>query len=125
MKARETALKLKRFEMEERARKVSDLEQMIREFEHMAAELDRQVQSEEDRTGVKDRTHFAYSTLAKAAALRRDNLRASVANLQCKLEVAAREMDSAWADLDRNVPEPQRDFERLDQSGRSAGAALR
>ncbi len=113
MKSRETSFRLKRFEAEEKRRKVADLELMIREFEHMASELDRQVQSEEDRTGIKDRGHFAYSTLAKAAAQRRDNLRASVNNLQMKLESAVRERDDACADLDRsNAPEGQREIDR-------------
>ena len=31
-----------------------------------------------DRTGVRDETHFAYSTFARAAAQRRNNLLASV-----------------------------------------------
>lgn len=112
MKSRESSFRLKRFEVEEKRRKVADIELMIREFEYMATELDRQVQSEEDRTGIKDRGHFAYSTLAKAAAQRRDNLRASVTNLQVKLESAVRERDDATADLDRNVPEAQRDMSR-------------
>ena len=51
MKARESALRLKRFEADEKARKVADLEHMIREFENMAADLDRQIKAEEDRTG--------------------------------------------------------------------------
>ena len=112
MKSRESSFRLKRFEVEEKRRKVADIELMIREFEYMATELDRQVQSEEDRTGIKDRGHFAYSTLAKAAAQRRDNLRSSVSNLQIKLESAVRERDDATADFDRNVPEPQRDMTR-------------
>ena len=74
MKARESALKLKRFEADEKGRKVQELEHMIREFETMASDLDRQIQAEEDRTGVKDQTHFAYSTFAKSAAQRRNNL---------------------------------------------------
>ncbi len=113
MKSRETSFRLKRFEVEEKRRKVADIELMIREFEHMASELDRQVQSEEDRTGIKDRGHFAYSTLAKAAAQRRDNLRASVSNLQIKLESAVRERDDACADFDRNAPEAQREIDRM------------
>jgi len=113
MKSRETSFRVKRFEAEEKRRKVADLEHMIREFEHMVGELERQVQSEEDRTGVKDRAHFAYSTLAKSAAERRDNLRASISNLQIKLEVAVRERDDACADLDKTVPEAQRDLDRL------------
>ncbi len=58
MKARETALKLKRFETDEKARKVADLEHMIREFETIASDLDRQIQAEEDRTGIKDHQAF-------------------------------------------------------------------
>jgi flagellar protein FliJ len=123
MKSRENAFRLKRFEAEDKRRKVAALEQMIREFEHMAAELDRQVQSEEDRTGVKDRSHFAYSTLAKAAAQRRDNLRTSVTNLQSKLEVAMRERNDLCADLDASPPAEQqsREFGRL-HSDHQAGA---
>ena len=67
MKARESALRLKRFEADEMARKVADLEHMIREFEGMASDLDRQIRAEEERTGVKDPAHFAYSTFAKSA----------------------------------------------------------
>jgi hypothetical protein len=125
MKPRDAAFRLKRFEAEGIRRKVAALEQMIREFQQMAAELDRQVQFEEDRTGVRDRSHFAYSTLAKAAAQRRDNLRASVANLKLTLEDAAREMNIATADLDKVVVEPQqREFERLKKVGSPTGAAL-
>ena len=93
MKARESALTLKRFEADEKARKVADLEQMIRAFENMAAALDRQINAEEDRTGIKDPAHFAYSTFAKSASLRRDNLRTSADGLRAKLEAAQRERD--------------------------------
>ena len=54
----------------------------------MAADLERQVRIEEDRTGVRDRSHFSYSTLAEAAAQRRDNLRQSVQVLREKLAAA-------------------------------------
>ena len=74
MKSREAAARLKRFEADEKARKVAELEHMIREFEGMASDLDRQVIAEEERTGVKDPAHFAYSTFARSASQRRDNL---------------------------------------------------
>lgn len=113
MKSREISFRIKRFAAEEKRRKVADIEHMIREFEHMAFELDRQVQSEEERTGIRDKSHFAYSTLAKSAAQRRDNLRASIADLQMRLEIAIRERDDACADLDRLAPEAQRDLDRM------------
>lgn len=103
MKARESALKLKRFEADEKGRKVQDLEQMIREFETMASDLERQVQAEEERTGIKDQAHFAYSTFAKSAAQRRNNLIASTGELVQRLEAARREHEEALAQLARFV----------------------
>lgn len=99
MRSREAALRSKRFEAEEKARKVLGLEQMIREFEQMASDLDRQVRAEEERTGITDRSHFAYSTFAKAANLRRENLLASIAGLRAKLSDAVRERDEAQAEV--------------------------
>ena len=99
MRSREAALRSKRFEAQEKARKVQGLEHMIREFEQIAGDLERQVQSEEDRTGVKDRSHFAYSTYAKAAIQRRDKLIASIDDLKVKLDDAVRERDEAEAEM--------------------------
>ena len=99
MRSRESALRLKRFEVQEKTRKVQGLEHMIREFEQIASDLERQVQAEEDRTGVKDRTHFAYSTYAKAANQRRDKLVASIDDLKVKLDDALRERDEAEAEV--------------------------
>jgi flagellar protein FliJ len=122
MKSRESNLRLKRFEADEKARKVADLQHMVREFETMAADLDRQIQSEEDRTGIKDVTHFAYSTFAKAAAQRRANLKASVEDLATKLEAALRERDAAAADLQAaSVPDP-RENDRHRRNGHMGAA---
>lgn len=126
MKARETALRLKRFEMDEKARKVADLEQMIREFEAIAADLDRQIQAEEERTGIKDARHFAYSTFAKSAAQRRDNLRASIAELRVRLEAAQRDFDEAKQQLARVTADAPREIVRSRRRHeRAAGLALR
>ena len=106
MNSRERALKLKRYEFDEKVRKAADLEHMIRELEGMAADLDYQIRVEEDRTGIKDPQHFAYSTFAKSASVRRDNLRASVAALRVKLEAALRERDEAAEEVEayENIP---------------------
>ncbi|WP_295558621.1 flagellar export protein FliJ [uncultured Hyphomicrobium sp.] len=126
MKARETALRLKRFELDERARKVTDLEQMIREFENIATDLDRQIHAEEDRTGVKDAKHFAYSTFAKSAALRRDNLRASIAELRLKHEAAQQDFEAAKQQLERAASDQPREVTRpRRRHERPTGLALR
>jgi septation ring formation regulator EzrA len=102
MKPRDTTVRLQRFEADEKSRKVADLELMIRDFEQMASDLERQIRAEEDRTGVRDAKHFAYSTFAKSAAQRREKLLSSAADLKTKLESAMRERDEAMDRLARN-----------------------
>ena len=126
MKARESALRLKRFEADEKARKVADLEHMIREFENMAADLDRQIKAEEHRTGIKDPAHFAYSTFAKSASQRRDNLRTSADGLKAKLEGAQRERDEALEQVSRaDTPETRAELRNRRRPDRASTAILR
>jgi flagellar export protein FliJ len=106
------ALRIKRFEAAEKARKVASLETMIRDFEHMAADLARQIAAEEERTNIKDTAHFAYSTFAKAASQRRSNLLTSVADLREQLDVARREHDEAALELRKLEPVEPRDLDR-------------
>jgi len=97
MMSRDDAVRLNRFEADEKTRQVSELEYMIREFDQLASDLELQVQIEEARTGIKDPRHFRYSTYAMSAAYRRDNLRASVTDLRERLQTAIRERDGALA----------------------------
>ncbi len=94
-------MRIKRHEVDEKNRKVEDLERIIREFDSMALDLERQIQAEEDRTGIRDRNHFSYSTFARAAAQRRDNLRTSTDGLREKLAAAVRERDDSADELAR------------------------
>ena len=94
-------MRLKRREVEEKSRKVEDLQRIIREFDQTAADLEREIQIEEDRTGVRDRSHFSYSTFAQAAAQRRDNLRQSTEWLREKLAAAVRERDDTMEQFSR------------------------
>ena len=109
MKPRDSALRAKRFEAAEKARKVASLEAMIRDFETMASELSRQISVEEERTGVKDVAHFAYSTFAKAAAQRRSNLLTSVAELKLQLEAARHDHEESASELTKLEPSDDRD----------------
>jgi hypothetical protein len=109
MKPRDSTVKAKRFEVAERARKIASLEGTIRDFELMASDLARQIANEEDRTGIRDQAHFAYSTFAKAAAQRRANLLTSVADLKAKLELARRDHEDALLALKRLEPAEERD----------------
>ena len=125
MKARESALRLKRFAADEKARKVADLEHMIREFDGMANDLDRQIKAEEERTGVRDPSHFNYSTFAKSASQRRDNLRASADGLKAKLEAALRERDEAVEQAERADTASHDQLRNRRRADRAAATALR
>jgi flagellar protein FliJ len=111
MKPRDSALRAKRFDAAEKARKVASLELMIREFETMVSDLSRQISAEEERTGVRDTSHFAYSTFAKSADQRRSNLATSLADLKAKLDAARRDHEDAVSEL--RTLEPVEDRDRL------------
>ncbi len=75
MKSRDTLIRLRRFQVDEKRRRVTQIEMMKADFTRMAMELDREVAHEESRAGITDPAHFAYPTYARAAATRRDNMR--------------------------------------------------
>lgn len=90
--SRENLVRLKLFNLNHKRRRVAQLDGMIAEFERMAVELDAQIISEETKAGISDQSHFAYPTFAKAARLRRDNLRTSQMELAQERDQAAREL---------------------------------
>ncbi len=99
MKSRDTSIRLKRFQLEEKRRRVRQIEQMVAEFGRMSGELDREIASEEKRAGIADPRHFAYPTYARAASVRRDNLKSSIAELTAQLEEARAAQDVAQDEL--------------------------
>jgi flagellar FliJ protein len=99
MKSRETLIRLKKFQVDERRRKVAQIEGMIAEFERMAGDLDREIKSEQDRAGIHDPGHFAYPTYAKAAMQRRENLQRSADDLKIQLEAATAALAEAFEEM--------------------------
>jgi flagellar export protein FliJ len=99
MKSRETLIRLKRFQVDEKRRQVAQIEAMMAEFERMAAELDREILAEQERAGISDVAHYAYPTYARAAMQRRDNLQRSADELQDQLAEAQAELGEAFEEL--------------------------
>jgi flagellar FliJ protein len=99
MKSRDTLVRLKRFQVEEKRRRLAQIEMMIAEFNRMAGELDREIAAEEQKSGVKDTAHYAYSTYARAARGRRDNLLHSADELKGQLEEARVLLEQASDEL--------------------------
>ena len=102
MKSNDTLLKLRRFEMNEKQQQVSEIEVMIGDFKRMADDLSHQIKVEEESCGVRDVNHFSYPTYAKAARQRRDNLLASIAALEAKLEEAKAQLLEAQEELKKS-----------------------
>lgn len=102
MKSRETLIRLRKFDVDEKRQKVAAIEAMINDFKSMADDLDRQVLSEQQRAGIDDVNHYAYPTFAKAAVQRRDNLMISIADLEAKIDLANEELQDAMKAL-KNV----------------------
>lgn len=124
MKSRDTLVRLKRFHVEERRRRVAQIESMINEFARMAADLDREIGLEEQRAGISDLSHFAYPTYARAARARRDNLLRSSAELRGQLEDAKAHLEAAAGELSKvqNLEGREKSLERgsdMQEQGRN------
>ena len=99
MKSRETLIRLNKFQVDEKRRKVAQIEGMIAEFERMVGDLDREIKVEQERAGISDPGHFAYPTYAKAATQRRENLKRSADELKGQLDDAQAALQEAFEEL--------------------------
>jgi flagellar protein FliJ len=99
MKPRDSIIRLKKFQVDEKRRKVAQIEAMIAEFERIADDLDREIHAEQERTGIHDPTHFAYSTYARAAIGRSENLKRSAEELAGQLDRAQTALQESLEEL--------------------------
>jgi flagellar export protein FliJ len=120
MKSRETLIRLKKFQVDEKRRKVAQIEAMIAEFDRMASDLDREIEAEQNRTGIHDPGHYAYPTYAKAAMARRQNLKNSCDELRVQLDDAKAALGEAFEELKKVELLDERDQlrERAEQEAR-------
>ena len=120
MKSRDTLIRLKRFQVDEKRRRVTQIESMIADFERMASDLGREISTEEQKAGISDTGHFAYPTYAKAAATRRDNLRRSAQDLHAQLDEAKAELGEAFEELKKVeiLEDRERSAERAQDAAR-------
>ena len=109
MKSRETLIRLKKFQVDEKRRRVAQIEGMIAEFERMVGDLDREIRSEQERAGIHDPAHFAYPTYAKAAMTRRENLKRSADELRIQLEDAKSALGEAFDEMKKVEQLDERD----------------
>ncbi|MBB3808944.1 flagellar export protein FliJ [Pseudochelatococcus contaminans] len=124
MKPRSGIIQLKTFHVQERRRRVAQIEAMIADFMRMAEDLDKEIAHEEQRSGISDHNHFAYPTYAKAAAQRRDNLVQSAEDLKSQLNDALADLDDALSELRRAEALDDRESVREQPAMRGISASL-
>src|SRR5450631_368657 len=112
MKSRNTLIRLKKFQLDEKRRKVAQIEAMIADFQRMATDLEREIVSEQERAGIHDPTHFAYPTYAKAAIARRENLKRSADELKTQMDDAKAALGEAFEELKKVEMLDERDHAR-------------
>lgn len=124
MKSRETLIRLKRFHVDEKRRRLMQIETMIQEFDRMASDLDREISFEEGKAGITDTAHFAYPTYARAAAQRRDNLKRSAEELQGQLDEAKAQLGEAFEELKKVeiLEDREKSLERVQENARDQAA---
>ena len=112
MKSRETLIRLKKFQVDEKRRKVAQIETMIAEFDRIATEHDREIKTEQERAGIHDPAHSAYPTYAKAAIVRRENLKRSADELKAQMDDAKAALGEAFEELKKVEMLDERDHAR-------------
>ena len=135
MKSRETLIRLRKFQVDEKRRRVAQIESMVADFDRMATDLDREIATEQERAGIHDPAHFAYPTYAKAAMGRKENLKRSADELKTQLDDAKAALGEAFEELKKvellderdqareRVAENAREQVELDRIGAMRGGA--
>ena len=124
MKTRENLVRLKQFQVNDKRRQLLQLDMMIAEFERMAGELEVQILAEEKKAGITDISHFAYPTFAKAARMRRDNLKNSQHDLLQQRNAAESLLAEAEAELSKAEMLESRDAKNRDNESGARSAMI-
>jgi len=109
MKSRESLVRLKEFQVNEKRRQLQQLQMMTAEFDRMTKDLESQIVLEEKKSGISDPNHFAYPTFAKAARQRADNLQVSIRELRSQEEALESTLEEMQADYAKAAALEERD----------------
>jgi flagellar export protein FliJ len=99
MRNRESLIRLHRFQVDEKRRKLAELELMLQEFRARERELEAQVEAEQKKAGISDVAHFAYPMFAKSVIRRRQNILNSIEDIERQLDAAREELSDAFREL--------------------------
>lgn len=122
MKPRESTIQAKEFQAAALRRQLAQFERMVGDLEVIRTELGKQIDMEERRSGVSDPANYAYSTVARAARERRDNLTTTIRDLTDRRDAALEQL----ADIEgffealKNAGDITPEFQRPTEAARTA-----
>lgn len=99
MKRRDTLLRLRRFRVDDLKRRMATLDGMKADLERKLADLEDSVARERQRAGDSDIGRLAFPSFLKSIESRRENLRATLGELERERGQAQNELTSAFQDL--------------------------
>ena len=99
MRNRESLIRLHKFQVDEKRRKVAELELMLGEFRQRERDLEAQVEAEQRKAGISDVAHFAYPMFAKSVLRRRETILESIEGIERQLDTAKEELADAFREL--------------------------
>jgi flagellar export protein FliJ len=94
-----TLIRVRQWELEEKRRKLADLEGLAASLGEAIARLDDEVRMEQGVATASEEVNFAYAPYAQAAIERRRTLTASLEDVKLQIEAAAEEVTVAYQEL--------------------------
>ncbi|MBU6471585.1 MAG: flagellar FliJ family protein [Alphaproteobacteria bacterium] len=99
MKRRDSLVRLKRFRVDDLKRRMATLDGMKADLEKKLADLEESVARERQRAGDSDIGRLAFPSFLRSIDSRRDNLRATLAELERERALAQEDLAGAFQDL--------------------------
>ncbi|MGQ0742403.1 MAG: flagellar export protein FliJ [Alphaproteobacteria bacterium] len=99
MKRRDTLLRLKRFRVDELKRRLGTLDEMKADLERKLADLDETVAREKHRASDSDIVRLAFPSFLRSIDSRRENIRATMKDVERERSAAETDLASAFQDL--------------------------
>ena len=99
MRGLPTLIRVRQWELEEKRRKLADLEGLAAQLDEAIARLDDEVRMEQGVASASHEVSFAYAPYAQAAIERRRTLKASLEDVRLQIEAAAQEVTIAFQEL--------------------------
>jgi flagellar export protein FliJ len=99
MKRSDSLLRLRRFRVDEMKRQMATLDSMKLDAERKLADLEDSVVRERQRAGDSDISRLAFPSFLRSIEVRRENLRATLKEIERERTIAQAELNVVFQDL--------------------------